>query len=67
MTLLDRIEDALRPLRAELTTSCVLCGGALYRRFARAGNLCVCGPCVDAVHAQTQSDASAANAKDTLL
>lgn len=44
MRLIDRIEEALRPLRVDLTVACVMCGEALngYQRYGRVGDLCVC-------------------------
>ena len=51
MTLLDRIEDALAPLAADLVTSCVLCGSPLItmgrRNYGRAGIFCVCKGCIE--------------------
>lgn len=49
--LLDRIEDALASLAADLVTSCLLCGTALEtigrRNYGRAGIFCVCKPCIE--------------------
>lgn len=53
MTLLDKIEDALAPLAADLVTSCVLCGMAVSRgNYGRAGMFCVCRECATSVRAQ---------------
>jgi hypothetical protein len=57
--LLDRIEDALAPLAADLVTSCLLCGSALVtmggHNYGRAGIFCVCRECIEDLTRQTKA------------
>lgn len=45
MMLLDQIEAALAPLRAELTGCCILCGHAIGTWRAEVGDFKVCSDC----------------------